>query len=399
MTPPQAAIRVLLVDDEDRFRRPLLKRLGKRGFQVSETAGGPEALRLLEREPHDVVVLDVKMPGMDGLSALVKIKAAHDETEVILLTGQCSAQDGVAGIKAGAFDYLGKPVEIDHLAEKIRQAFQKIQSAREKARAREYRARMEQRMAAAERLASLGTLAAGVAHEINNPLAVISEAAGWLKGRVRAEDHLPPSLEDSLSLGLEKIENSVKRAKRITHQLLGFARQSESVIREFDLREVVWEVIDLTRKVAGDAGAEVRAAMDQPVFIRSDAGHVRQILINLVTNAVQATGRGGVIEISAENIETGGVVLSVKDNGPGIPPEHLERVFEPFFSTKAPGQGTGLGLSVSRGMIEQLGGRIEVDSRLGFGSVFRVTIPLEPRTKPDGSEPPFNPNYGSTIDD
>jgi two-component system NtrC family sensor kinase len=148
------------------------------------------------------------------------IKKHHHETEVILLTGNANTQDGVEGIKSGAFDYLTKPVEFEHLLGKIVQAYDKILSDREQKAAKEYKARIEQQMIATERLAALGTLAAGVAHEINNPLAIINESAGYLKTVLQKKELAEIPHRASFDKALEKIETSVKRARTITHQLL-----------------------------------------------------------------------------------------------------------------------------------------------------------------------------------
>lgn len=376
-------IRVLIVDDEQGFRETLAKRLGKRGAVVSQAGDGEQALAALDRESVDVVLLDVNMPGLSGLEVLGRIRSDHPNTEVILVTGQASTRDGVTGIKAGAFDYLTKPIEIEQLIEKIRHAFDKLVRVEEQAREAEFRARMAQQLAATERLASLGTLSAGVAHEINNPLAVINQAAGWLKNRVDRDEHINPELRQSVDLALEKINKSVKRARRITHQLLSFSRQNESVIQEFNLSDLAAEVIDLTRKIASDNQAEAAASCEiKDMVLWSDPFQVRQVLINLVTNGLQAVGPGGLVQLTITGDETKAAAL-VRDNGPGIPPENLGRIFEPFFTTKPPGQGTGLGLSVSRGIIEKLGGRIEVESKLGAGAVFKVVLPRKPNAAHD----------------
>ena len=376
-------IRVLIVDDEQGFRETLAKRLGKRGAVVSQAGDGEEAMAALDRESVDVVLLDVNMPGLTGLEVLSRIRADHPNTEVILVTGQATTHDGVAGIKAGAFDYLTKPIEIEQLVEKIKQAFDKLVRVEEQAREAKFRSEMALQLAAAERLASLGTLSAGVAHEINNPLAVINQSAGWLKNRVDRDEQISPELRQSVDLALEKINKSVKRARRITHQLLSFSRQNESVIQEFNLSELAAEVIDLTRKIALNNQAEAAAACEiKDMFLWSDPFQVRQVLINLVTNGLQAVGPGGLVELTVTGDKHEAVAL-VRDNGPGIPPENLERVFEPFFTTKPPGQGTGLGLSVSKGIIEKLGGRLEVESKLGAGAVFKVVLPRKPNAAHD----------------
>lgn len=371
-------IRILIVDDESGFRETLARRLEKRGAVVNQADGGDAALASLANEPVDVILLDVMMPGLSGLTVLERVRAEHPDTEVILITGNVSTQDGVTGIKAGAFDYLTKPLDIEHLLSKIRQAFDKLVRAQEKAREAEFRARMEQQLIAADRLAALGTLSAGTAHEINNPLAIINDAAGWLRSRSAKDESMSEALRKDFELALEKIESSVKRARRITHQLLSFSRQADSMIKEFNLSELAAEVVDLTRKTASDHQAEVSAACEvKDMRLWSDPFQVRQVLINLVTNGLQAVTPGGAVDLIVTGNDAEAVAL-VRDNGPGIPAENLERIFEPFFTTKPPGEGTGLGLSVSRGIIEKLGGRIEIDSKLGQGATFKVILPRKP---------------------
>ena len=174
-------ITVLLVDDESVFRNNVAKLLTKRGFTVDQAESGLECLDFIKRKPVEVIVLDVKMPGISGIETLRKIKKMHLKAEVILLTGQASAKDGVEGIKTGAFDYLSKPVEIDHLVGKISQARNKVRLEEEHKRETEFRAGIEKQMVATERLASLGTLATGVVHEINNPLAIIKQSAKLMR--------------------------------------------------------------------------------------------------------------------------------------------------------------------------------------------------------------------------
>jgi len=178
---------------------------------------------------------------------------------------------------------------------------------------------------------------------------------------------------------LGKIEKGVDRAKRITHQLLGFARKSDTVVAEIDLEELTREAFSLVHREAANKDITLEVTKeggdaDVPVLLWSDAYRLRQVLVNLLTNAIHATGSGGRVVISL-NGDKDDVRLAIQDTGQGIPKENLERIFEPFFSTKAPGEGTGLGLFVTRGIVEELGGAIEVKSRLGEGSTFKVVLP------------------------
>jgi signal transduction histidine kinase len=359
--------RLLLVDDEDDFRQTIAKRLKKRGIVPEEAATGEECLSILEKEPMNVVVLDVKMPGMDGIEVLRHIRKNYPKTEVILLTGHATTNDGVEGIKSGAFDYLTKPIELEHLLGKIMQAYEKIRREEEKQKETEFRVRMEQQMIATERLASLGTLSAGVAHEINNPLAIIKESAGWMELLLKKEELAEMPRKQDFELALSKIEKGIERAKRITLQLLGFARKDDSVLAEVNLRELLEEAVQLINREMVNKDIEIVQEIDDSAsIIWSDTYRLRQVLINLLTNAIHATGSGGKITISLKSVGEE-VALTLKDTGQGIPKENLKRIFEPFFSTKSPGQGTGLGLFVTRSIIEKLGGAIEVESQLGHG--------------------------------
>ena len=366
---------LLLVDDEADFRETLIKRLKKRGIGPREAGSGEECLTALEAESADVVVLDVKMPGMNGIETLRRIKKQYPRTEVIMLTGHATTQDGVDGIKQGAFDYLTKPIELDHLMGKIRQAHDKILREEEKRREAEFRARMEQQMIATERLASLGTLAAGVAHEINNPLAIIKESAGWMAAILAKDELADMPRKGDFRLALDKIEKGVERARKITHQLLGSVKQTDSVMVAVDIRELGSEAEELIRKEADDKGVEIRKAFDESIHtLWTDPYKVRQVLINLLTNAVHATQAGGRATLSAKPVGQG-VSITIQDTGQGIPRENLDKIFEPFFSTKPPGEGTGLGLFVSRSIVQKLGGTLTVESQLGHGSRFTVWLP------------------------
>lgn len=371
-------IRLLLVDDEDDFRRTVAKRLMKRGIDAKQAASGEECLNILEKDPVDVVVLDVKMPGMDGIETLHHIKKKHPETEVIMLTGHATTQDGVDGIKTGAFDYLSKPIEFEHLLAKIRQAHEKRVREEEKRKETDFRSKMEQQMIATERLASLGTLAAGVAHEINNPLAIIRESAGWMMSILHKEELADIPRKADFEMALGKIEKGVERAKRITLQLLGSAKQIDSTLSEVDLKELVDETVGLLHKEAANRDVEIVQEIDPAIrTLWTDPYKLRQVLINLITNAVHATGPGGKITATVKPLD-GRVALTIQDTGRGIPKEHLKKIFEPFFSTKPPGEGTGLGLFVTRSIIEKLGGEINVESQLGQGTRFCIKLPRYP---------------------
>jgi signal transduction histidine kinase len=370
-------IRLLLIDDEDDFRQTLSKRLAKRGFVVAQASDGMQGLALLEAGHFNVVVLDLKMPGMTGMEVLQKIKGRYPGVEVILLTGHATTASGVEGIKSGAFDYLTKPIELDHLVTKITQAREKILRLEAERQEAEYRKKIEQQMIATERLASLGTLATGVAHEINNPLAIISESAGWMKQLLARDELKDMHRRQDFQLALDKVEKSVERAKRITHQLLGFVRKTDSSFSQVDLAGLIEEALQLIEHETKTRNIKIiRNITAASGTIWSDPFRIRQALINLLTNAVHAVGSEGVITLTLKD-SGDQVEITISDSGPGIPRENLTRIFEPFFSTKSPGEGTGLGLFVTRGVIEKLGGTVAVDSEVCKGASFCIRLPKQ----------------------
>ena len=385
-THPHKPIRLLLVDDEDDFRRAMAKRLARRDLGCDQAANGNECLSILEKKPMDVVVLDVKMPGMSGMDVLQNIKDTYPNTEVILLTGHATTFDGIEGIKSGAFDYLMKPIELEHLYNKIIQAYDKIQRISAEKKEAEYRKQVERQMIATERLASLGTLAAGVAHEINNPLAIIRESAGWMQQLFAREELKNIPRHDDFTKALDKVEKSVERASRTTHQLLGFVGKSEPLVSEVNLMELVEESLRLITHEVKNRDITIERRMEPSLnSIQSDPYQLRQVLLNLLTNAVHAIKSVGTITISLKDLGDSQVIM-VSDTGQGIPRENLAKIFEPFFSTKPPGEGTGLGLFVTRGILEKLGGTIKVESTVGLGTSMSIRLPKYLKNSDDVSD-------------
>lgn len=367
--------RLLLVDDETDFRSPLKKRLQKRAFTVLEAENGDECQTIMREGPVDVVVLDVKMPGMNGIEVLEWIKENYPDTEVILLTGHACPSDGVEGIKKGAFDYLTKPVEFEHLVQKIGQAVEKKYRELEKKQEAAFKMRMEQQMIATERLASLGTLSTGIAHEIDNPLAIIKESAEYMRLVLNNIKDSDMPRKPDFEIAVAKIETAIERAKRITHQLLGFVRKPETLFTQTDLKILVTETVEFACKEAESKGINILQDIQRANgVIWSDPYEIRQVLFNLLTNAIAAVGSNGTITISLKDTDSR-VMVSVEDTGEGIPKENMEKIFEPFFTTKPPGVGTGLGLYVTCGIVKRLGGKIDIFSQVGKGTCFQVTLP------------------------
>lgn len=231
----------------------------------------------------------------------------------------------------------------------------------------------------ASKLASVGELAAGIAHEINNPLAVINEEAGLIRDYMNPEFGKTMSREQ-LEEHLNTIHDSVFRCRDITHKLLRFVRKSDIELKLHDVHKIIDSVLDgfLMREMAvSNIEIEKKFGEDIPA-IQTDSNQLQQVILNIINNAVDAMeGHAGKIWIKT-NRENGRVIISIKDNGKGIKQADMERLFMPFFTTKEVGKGTGLGLSVSYGIIKSLGGNIEVDSKVRQGSTFIIVLPIRP---------------------
>ena len=230
------------------------------------------------------------------------------------------------------------------------------------------RAELEQRLVQADKLSSIGLLAAGVAHEVNTPLAVISTYAQMLAKQV-AED-------SQKSLILDKIAKQTFRASEIVNSLLNFSRTSSTSFGEVKLNRVIQETLSLLEHQLQKTGIQVRTELDPELGpVQGNAGKLQQVFLNLILNARDAMGSGGALEVRTWQ-EGARARIEVADSGTGIAPEHLHRVYDPFFTTKPARQGTGLGLAVTYGIIQEHGGSIEVTNRSGGGAQFRIELPL-----------------------
>ncbi|MBW1806757.1 MAG: two-component sensor histidine kinase [Deltaproteobacteria bacterium] len=225
------------------------------------------------------------------------------------------------------------------------------------------------------RMASIGRLAAGVAHEINNPMAIINEKAGLVNDLLNLSDDDSP-LKEKLRKQTDSIIKSVARCSEITHRLLGFARHMDVKHEPVAVDALIRDVLGFLEKEAVYRDIQVEMSVpDSLPTIHSDKGQLQQLFLNLINNAFDAMHRNGRIDISVVNQKPDKVVVAIRDSGVGIPQEHLDRIFEPFFTTKK-SKGTGLGLSITYGIVQKLRGSISVESEIGKGTTFTVTLPV-----------------------
>jgi two-component system NtrC family sensor kinase len=237
---------------------------------------------------------------------------------------------------------------------------------------------MDKQIIETAKLASVGKLAAGIAHEINNPVAIMVEEAGWIKDLLEEEEFSKSENLNEFERALKQIKTQGQRCKEITHKLLSFARKTDSRVQETQVNDLVKELVSLSEQRAKYSKITIHKNLEDNLPITYMAqSEMQQILLNLINNSVDAMEKNGG-ELTISTYSEGDVIgIKVSDNGPGIPEANLSRIFEPFFTTKPLGKGTGLGLSICYGIIQKMGGRIDVESVIDSGTTFRIQLPVK----------------------
>jgi two-component system NtrC family sensor kinase len=389
---------VLIAEDDPVSRRLLQSYLQKWGYGVTAAQNGAEAWSLFQETSFAIIITDWMMPELDGLELIRRVRATHRPGYVhaTLLTAKAQMADLVEGMEAGADDFLTKPFDKDELRVRLRAAERLVKLEHNLAEQNRILRETQAALVQTEKLASLGRLAAGVAHEINNPIAYVTNnlvvirrdthaALAALDAYRRGDAAEGAQLEEKADIGYlrenftrtcDKTLEGLQRVRDIVRNLRDFARLDEAEFKEADLNTALKSTIEIVRHQIKEKSIRLETNFDPLPSVLCHPGKINQVFLNLLVNAIQACSQGGVVA-TRTRAEPDRVVVEVQDNGCGISPEHKMRLFEPFFTTKPIGQGTGLGLSVSFGIVRDHGGAIDVESEVGRGSTFRVRLPLK----------------------
>ena len=408
--------RILIVDDEEAVRNMFADFLSSE-YICSTAASSDEALAHLAIDPYALVISDMQMPGRNGVELLREIRRLYPDTAVIMVSAISRPQRIRDALQVGAFDYIIKPCELEVLLLSVERALERRALTMTAKRYRDDLERQNEELAASkaelqrlqaqivhsEKMASLGQLSAGIAHELNNP-------AGFIYGNMDLLQDYMDRLErilaiyDSLKLPSEIHEKLVaakgtgryarllpdirsmlsdcregaERIRDVVQNLRLFSRLDEAEYKRVDLHENLDSTIRLLSHYYGPGG-RLRLIRNYATIppVNCYASQLNQVWTNLLVNAAQAMKGEGEVRIST-HLEGEKVVVEISDTGCGIPQEELSKIFDPFFTTKPVGEGTGLGLSITYGIIEKHGGTIEATSEVGVGTQFTISFPLNP---------------------
>jgi len=395
---------LLIVDDEEGPRQSL-RIIFKDDYEVLVAENGPRALELARTHPVDAAVLDLRMPGMSGIEVIASLKEQHPTVQTIVLTGYETVETARQALRLGATDYLSKPCDITTIRAAVRDAMARHVLAAELSQSRRQLASLqgelqEQRLAA-ETQRERGDIFAGVVHDLNSPLTVICGLVEMLSVSLEKADHIEGTALLEVKTDLAEITRQVARCVEISHRYLGFLRQHPVENARADVRTTLRDLADLLRvhPMTQSNQLEVHPPEENlPVAV--NGVDLLQMLLNLALNGLQCSSRPHRVEvhagrlsappnplelareagcrfIAAENFNQRAplVGISIQDDGPGIPPELLPRIFADSFSTKPAGQGTGLGLLIVRRLVTRAGGAIHLKSQAGIGTVITLYLP------------------------
>jgi signal transduction histidine kinase len=371
-------IKILLIEDnpgDTRLIREMLTEARGGTFDMECADRLSTGLERLAAGGIDVVLLDLSLPDGQGLDTFVRAHAQASGVPIVVLTGLDDEALAVQAVQKGAQDYLVKghadgysltrairyAIERQRAEEALREYSERLEEMVEQ-RTKELRDAQEQ-LIHVERLAAIGQLAASVGHELRNPLSIIKNCAYYLNMKQRDPD-------ERAKKHIKIMEMEIARSNKTINNLLSFAQDKKPTLQKTQINIIMKGA--LSRSPVPQSVAVVAKLGEGLPPLRADPGQIEHVFINLISNAVQAVSDRGRLEITTR-AEDGFIVTEFKDNGCGIPEENLERLFEPLFTTKT--KGIGLGLAVSRTLVEGHGGTIEVESEVGKGTTFRVRLP------------------------
>ncbi len=372
---------ILIVDDDEATCRILTLLFAKNGYETEMAGTGREALEKVQGRFFNVALLDIRLPDLEGIELIAPLKEIHPEMAVIMVTAYASVETAARALQEGASAYITKPFNIYEVLANVRTALEKqhllIENRRLYAEAQRElaeRKKMQAQLIQAEKMRAMATMTAGIAHELLNPMMGMLNFAQYCIERTAEDDPRHPVLQD--------IERETWRCADIVKNLATFSRveeQGEEGYQKESIATVIDRVVKLLSYRIGQQNVSVTQHIaDGTPEVWMSASSIQQVFLNLISNALDAVEESNEKEIRVDAHREGDFIqVTVADSGCGIAPENLEKIYDPFFTTKPIGQGTGLGLTISRSIIDSHGGDISCESKPGAGTTFEVLLPVE----------------------
>jgi signal transduction histidine kinase len=393
-------------DDEDGPRQSL-RIVFKDDYNVLLADSGPRAIELAQTNRIDAAVLDIRMAGMSGIEVLNGLKQIDPATEVIMLTAYETIETARQALRLGACDYLNKPFNITNMRKAVANAMERRANSNQirenNQKLRELQDDLDNQKLKEEMNRTRGEIYASIIHDINGPLTVISGFLDIINQHMGSGQNIAPEDLDIVKDRLSRITRQVSNCIEISRRYLSFLRERSAVKSNVGINQILtdlWELLKFHPSVKKHHLSIKPLSEDAQLQINGT--DLLQILLNLTTNALQATPVQHTVEVSGvilkeplqleqftDSPETRFinrqgldnvaplVSLSVKDDGPGIPPEIISKIFEAYFTTKGEGQGTGLGLSIVQRLLKENGGALSLKSRVGEGTTFTIFFPVQ----------------------
>lgn len=348
--------KVLVVDDNEQNTELLASKLETDGYETDTACDGPEALEKVERFTPDLILLDIMMPKMDGYEVCRRLKADEKTRHipVIMVTARGEVEDKILGLDTGAEDYICKPCSLAEISARVRS----ILHTRE----------LQIRLGEMEKLAALGQMVDGIAHEVRNPLMVIGGMARHIKEKVTDEQ-----VHGHINLIIREVE----RLERMVERIDEYKRSQVSILKKEDINEVIKEIVNEIEEDAvsrKEIGIKL-ALMQKPPLLLIDKANFKKAVLNILQNSVDAIDKKGRIEILTASSKDGYIEIAIKDTGCGINAKELKDVFNPFYTSKM--AGAGLGLTIAHKIIRDHKGDVTIESQEGKGTVVSIKLPVK----------------------
>ena len=362
--------RILIVDDDEKNAMLLSLKLERDGYEIKTASNGIEALEKVGAFSPDLILMDVMMPKMDGYEALRRLKSTEETRyiPVIMLTGRSETEDKIMGFEVGAEDYIIKPFSLREVSARVKSLLRMRQ--------------LQTRLTETEKMAALGEMVDGIAHEIRNPLTAIGGMARRLYDWETEEQHKTYA---------QKIIKSVERLERMLQRIDEYKRILASTLSPGDINMAITDALKAAKDITEGKDVEFKASlMPDPPPVNLDYGNFRTALFNILQNSVEAIEKKGEIRVETLPSMDQTILIRITDNGVGIKEDDIRKIFNPFQTSKF--EGAGMGLTIAYRIIHDHGGDISVESKPGAGTT--VTIKLHPASLAKGAakrSPQMNP--------